>query len=113
FQLSFTLCGSLIVPGCSKTPPGAAPLAKNFAPYFSVAITRPTAFLAIAIGEYPTKQSKPSPGILRTSSAFNAKFVFFDQIIISNVFMYKYYRLTLPSLYYDLYFDIILFVPIV
>ena len=31
-QDSRTRDGSLIVPGCSNTPPGAAPLAKNDAP---------------------------------------------------------------------------------
>ena len=40
-----------MVPGCSSTPLGAAPFAKNFAPYSSVAIASPIAFLAIAIGE--------------------------------------------------------------
>ena len=50
-QLSRTRWGSLMVPGCSKTPPGAAPLAKNLAPYSSQAIAMPMAFLAIAIGE--------------------------------------------------------------
>ena len=49
-QLSRTRCGSLIVPGCSSTPPGAAPLAKNFAPYSSQAIAMPMAFFAIAMG---------------------------------------------------------------
>ena len=34
-----------------NTPLGAAPLAKNLAPYSSVAMARPIAFLAIAIGE--------------------------------------------------------------
>ena len=51
FQFSLSLAGSLIVPGCSKTPEGAAPLAKNLAPYSSVAIASPIAFFAIAIGE--------------------------------------------------------------
>lgn len=49
-QLSRTRCGSLMVPGCSSTPPGAAPLAKNFAPYSSQAIAMPMAFFAIAMG---------------------------------------------------------------
>ena len=48
---SLTLCGSLIVPGCSSTPLGAAPFAKNLLPYSSVAIASPMAFFAIAIGE--------------------------------------------------------------
>lgn len=63
FQCSLNLAGSFIVPGCSSTPEGAAPLAKNLAPYSSVAIASPIAFFAIAIGEYPTSPSKPSPGI--------------------------------------------------
>ena len=42
---------------------GAAPLAKNFAPYSSQAIAIPMAFFAIAIGLYPTSPSNPSPGI--------------------------------------------------
>ena len=50
-QLSRTRWGSLMVPGCSSTPPGAAPLAKNFAPYSSQAIAMPMAFFAIAMGE--------------------------------------------------------------
>ena len=66
-QLSLTLAGSLIVPGCSSTPEGAAPFAKNLLPYSSVAIASPMAFFAIAIGEYPTSPSKPSPGICSTS----------------------------------------------
>ena len=49
--LSLTRLGSFIVPGCSSTPEGAAPLAKNFAPYSSQAIAIPMAFFAIAIGE--------------------------------------------------------------
>ena len=48
---SRTFDGSLIVPGCSKTPEGAAPFAKNLAPYSSQAIAIPIAFFAIAIGE--------------------------------------------------------------
>ena len=64
---SRTRAGSLIVPGCSRTPEGAAPFANNFAPYSSVAIARPIAFFAMAIGEYPTRPSKPRPGIWRTS----------------------------------------------
>src|SRR5574344_2816740 len=51
FQFSLSLAGSGIVPGCSSTPEGAAPFAKNLAPYSSVAIARPIAFFAIAIGE--------------------------------------------------------------
>ena len=66
-QLSRTRCGSLIVPGCSSTPPGAAPLAKNFAPYSSQAIAMPMAFFAIAMGLYPTSPSKPKPGMCSTS----------------------------------------------
>jgi hypothetical protein len=50
-QLCRMRSGSLMVPGCSRTPLGAAPLAKNFAPYSSAAIAKPTAFFAIAIGE--------------------------------------------------------------
>ena len=42
---------------------GAAPLAKNFAPYSSQAIAMPMAFFAIAMGLYPTRPSKPRPGI--------------------------------------------------
>ena len=49
-QASRTLDGSLIVPGCSSTPEGAAPLAKNLAPYSSQAIAMPMAFFAIAMG---------------------------------------------------------------
>src|SRR5574344_2127492 len=49
-QLSLTLCGSLMVLGCSNTPPGVAPLAKNLAPYSSQAIAIPMAFFAIAMG---------------------------------------------------------------
>ena len=49
-QASRTLCGSLIVPGCSSTPLGAAPFAKNLLPYSPVAIARPMAFFAMAIG---------------------------------------------------------------
>lgn len=48
---SLTLVGSLIVPGCSSTPEGAAPFAKNLLPNSSVAIASPIAFFAIAIGE--------------------------------------------------------------
>ena len=47
---SRTRLGSLMVPGCSKTPEGAAPLAKNFAPYSSVAMASPMAFFAMAMG---------------------------------------------------------------
>ena len=54
FQLSRTLSGFFSTPGCSSTPPGAASFAKNFAPYSSVAIASPTAFFAMASGEYPT-----------------------------------------------------------
>lgn len=50
-QLSLTRDGSFIVPGCSNTPLGAAPFAKNLLPYSSVAIASPMAFFAIAIGE--------------------------------------------------------------
>ena len=50
FQLSRTRSGSFTVPGYSSRPPGVAPLAKNFAPYSSVAIASPIAFFAIAIG---------------------------------------------------------------
>ena len=50
-QLSRTRLGSLIVPGCSSTPEGAAPLAKNFAPYSSQAMAMPMAFFAIAMAE--------------------------------------------------------------
>ena len=66
-QLSLTRLGSLIVPGCSSTPLGCAPLAKNFAPYSSQAIAMPMAFFAIAMGEYPTRPSNPRPGICSTS----------------------------------------------
>ena len=66
-QLSLTRAGSLIVPGCSSTPLGCAPLAKNFAPYSSQAIAIPMAFFAMAMGEYPTSPSNPRPGICRTS----------------------------------------------
>jgi hypothetical protein len=41
---SLTFAGSLIVPGGSNTPPGFAPLAKNFAPYSSHAMAIPIAF---------------------------------------------------------------------
>ena len=50
-QLSLTLDGSFSVPGCSSTPLGCAPLAKNFAPYSSQAIAMPMAFFAMAMGE--------------------------------------------------------------
>ena len=50
-QLSLMASGSFTVPGYSKIPLGVAPLAKNLAPYSSVAIAMPMAFLAIAIGE--------------------------------------------------------------
>ena len=50
-QLSRTRLGSLMVPGCSSTPEGAAPLAKNFAPYSSQAMAMPRAFFAMAMGE--------------------------------------------------------------
>lgn len=50
-QLSLIRCGSFMVPGCSKTPPGEAPLAKNLLPYSSVAMARPMAFFAMAMGE--------------------------------------------------------------
>ena len=66
-QLSRTRWGSLMVPGCSSTPPGAAPLAKNLAPYSSQAIAMPMAFLAMAMGLYPTRPSKPRPGMCSTS----------------------------------------------
>ena len=66
-QLSLTREGSLIVPGCSSTPEGAAPLAKNLLPYSSVAMARSMAFFAMAMGLYPTRPSKPSPGICSTS----------------------------------------------
>ena len=66
-QLSRTRCGSLIVPGCSSTPPGAAPFAKNLAPYSSQAIAIPIAFFAIAMGLYPTRPSNPRPGMCKTS----------------------------------------------
>ena len=49
-QASRTRLGSLIVPGCSNTPEGAAPLAKNLAPNSSQAIAIPIAFFAIAMG---------------------------------------------------------------
>ena len=49
-QDSLTFSGSFRTPGCSSTPPGAAPLAKNLEPYSSQAIERPMAFFAIAIG---------------------------------------------------------------
>ena len=62
-QLSLTLYGSFTVPGCSRIPPGVAPLAKNFAPYSSQAMVMPIAFFAIAIGEYPTNPSNPRPGM--------------------------------------------------
>ena len=67
FQLSRILTGSFTVPGCSSIPPGVAPFAKNLAPYSSQAIAIPIAFFAIAIGEYPTSPSKPSPGMCSTS----------------------------------------------
>ena len=51
FQLSRTRSGSFTTPGCSRIPPGVAPLAKNFAPYSSQAIAMPIEFLAIAMGE--------------------------------------------------------------
>ena len=45
-QASRTLVGSLIVPGCSSTPEGAAPFAKNLLPNSSVAIAKPIALTA-------------------------------------------------------------------
>ena len=66
FQLSRTLSGFFNTPGCSNIPLGEASLAKNFAPYSSVAIPSPTAFFAMAMGEYPTIPSYPRPGICST-----------------------------------------------
>ena len=74
---SRTFCGSLITPVCSSTPLGAAPFAKNFAPYSSQAIAMPIAFFAIAIGEYPTSPSKPNPGMCRTLYGVSRTVVFF------------------------------------
>lgn len=51
FQLSRIASGFFTVPGYSRIPLGVAPFAKNLAPYSSVAMDRPIAFLAIAIGE--------------------------------------------------------------
>lgn len=66
FQDSLIFSVYLRVPGFSNTLLGWAPFWKNLAPYSSVAIDMPIAFLAIAIGEYPTNPSKPSPGIFKT-----------------------------------------------
>ena len=49
------------------TPDGSHRFAKKVAPYSSEAIAMPIAFFAIAIGLYPTRPSKPSPGICSTS----------------------------------------------
>ena len=70
-QASLILDGSFSVPGCSRTPVVAAPFAKNLAPNSSQAMAIPTAFFAMAIGEYPTMPSNPSPGICSTSSGFS------------------------------------------
>lgn len=70
-QLCRSLSGSFTIPVCSRIPPGVAPLEKNVAPYSSVAIAIHMAFFAIAIGLYPMRPSKPSPGICNTSSFFS------------------------------------------
>ena len=62
-SLALTFDGSFRTPGCSRTPPGFAPFAKKLAPYSSQASVIPTAFFAIAIGEYPISPSNPNPGI--------------------------------------------------
>ena len=71
FHDSLIFEGSFTVPGIESIPDGVAEFLKKVLPYSSVAIESPIEFLAMAMGEYPTSPSKPSPGIWRTSSGLS------------------------------------------
>lgn len=73
-QLSRIFCGSFSTPGCSRTPAGCAPFLKKALPYRSTAMTAPSAFFIIAIGEKPTSPLNPRPGMLQCETGAQIKF---------------------------------------